>query len=219
MTSSVTSKPKWLVPTALIMLSAIPVIAGALRVADLTVGTKTMPEATRFAAMPVPVLLHIVGASLFCVLGAFQFVPKLRRRPWHRVAGRILVPCGLAAALSGVWMTLFLSHPVGDSALLTVFRLGFGSAMAVAIVLSFTAIRRRDIARHRAWMVRAYAIGQGAGSQAVILTTWTVLVGAPGPLANALLMGAAWSINLAVAERLLRAPIRSTPKARVRETR
>ena len=38
--------------------------------------------------------------------------------------------------------------------------------MAAAIVLGFTAIRRRDIAAHRAWMIRAYALGLGAGTQA-----------------------------------------------------
>lgn len=38
--------------------------------------------------------------------------------------------------------------------------------MAACLVLGFTAIRRRDIAAHRAWMIRAYAIGLGAGTQA-----------------------------------------------------
>ena len=37
--------------------------------------------------------------------------------------------------------------------------------MAASIVLGFTAIRRRDIAAHRAWMIRAYALGLGAGTQ------------------------------------------------------
>ncbi|CRK58991.1 hypothetical protein [Alloactinosynnema sp. L-07] len=199
-------------PAALIMLSTIPVVAGAVRVAELGGGGEITPENARFFAMPVPVLVHILGASVFCVLGAFQFVPHLRHRGWHRTAGRLLVPCGLAAALSGLWMTLF--YPLPDTDLLTVFRLGFGAAMTVAVVLGFTAIRRRDIARHRAWMTRAYAIGQGAGSQALILLTWSLLVGTPDELINALLMGAAWAINLAVAER----SIRSTPKQRVRET-
>ena len=39
--------------------------------------------------------------------------------------------------------------------------------MALAIVLGLAAIRRRDIARHRAWMIRGYAIGLGAGTQAL----------------------------------------------------
>ena len=44
-----------------------------------------------------------------------------------------------------------------------------GSAMLVTIVLAFAAIRRRDIARHRAWMIRSYAIGLVAGTQVFTL--------------------------------------------------
>lgn len=73
MTSS--AKSTWLVPTLLIILTAVPVVAGAVRVAELTGGAEVTPENARFVAAPVPVLLHIVGATLFCVLGAFQFVP------------------------------------------------------------------------------------------------------------------------------------------------
>ena len=37
--------------------------------------------------------------------------------------------------------------------------------MAACLVLGVAAIRRRDIAAHRAWMIRAYAIGLAAGTQ------------------------------------------------------
>ncbi|MGW4295846.1 DUF2306 domain-containing protein [Micromonospora chersina] len=91
------------------MLSAVPVIAGAARAAELTGGATVTPDNARFLASPVPVLVHIIGASLYCLLGAFQFAPGFRRRRpgWHRLAGRLLIPCGLGAALSGLWMALF----------------------------------------------------------------------------------------------------------------
>src|SRR5688572_21369629 len=81
------------------------------------------------------------------VLSAFQFAPgSRRRRPgWHRVAGRLLVPCGLLVGLSALWMTLFYPWPDGDGALLAALRLLFGSAMVASIVLGFAAIRRRDV--------------------------------------------------------------------------
>ena len=61
-------------------------------------------------------------------------------------------------------MTLFYPDaPGGD--LLWAVRLLVGSAMAASIVLAFTAIRRRDIPTHRAWMIRAYALAAGAGTQ------------------------------------------------------
>ena len=82
-------------------------------------------------------------------------------------------------------------------------RLAFGSAMLVTIVLGFAAIRRRDVTRHRAWMIRSYAIGLVAGTQVFTLGIGGVVFGT-GDLSTALLMGAAWAINLAVAERAIR---------------
>jgi uncharacterized membrane protein len=201
------AKPKWLVPTGLIMLSLIPMAAGGHRVAELTGGTEITPDNARFFAMPVPVLVHILSASLFCVLGAFQFVPGLRRR-WHRPAGRLIILSGLAAALSGIWMTLFLTRPFGD--LLSVLRLLFGTAMVLSIVLGFVAIRRRDVLKHRAWMIRGYAIGQGAGTQALTQALLIMLMGTPDKLGTALAIGAGWVINLVVAQHII---------SRIRENR
>lgn len=188
------------------MLSAVPVAAGSARVAQLAGDAPVTADNARFFAMPLPVVLHIFGASIFCVLGAFQFVPALRRRRprWHRVAGRLLVPCGLVAALSGLWMTLFYDRPPADGDLLTAFRLVFGTAMVVSIVLATFAIRRRDIPRHRVWMTRGYAIGLGAGTQVLTQVPWELLVGAPGEFTRAMLMAAGWVINLVIAEWALR---------------
>jgi hypothetical protein len=181
----------WRVPAALITLSLVPVAAGAFRLGESTAGTRVTP---------VAMLLHIIGASVYCVLGAFQFIPVTRR---HRLAGRFLVPCGLVAALSGVWMAVF-HRPEDDSALLTVLRVGFGTAMAVALVLGVMAVRRRRFGVHRVWMIRGYAIALGAGSQAVVFGLWAVVAGTPGEFGTALLMGAGWVINLAVAEWIIR---------------
>lgn len=183
-------------PAALLALSAVPVVAGAFRVAELSTGAAVTPENARFFADPVPVLLHIVGASLFCVLGAFQFP----RGPRHRVLGRLIVPCGLAGALSGMWMAVAYPLPAHDGDLLMVLRLVFGGAMVAALVLGFAAVRQRDFAAHRVWMIRGYAIAQGGGSQAVIFGVWIAVAGEPDVLTRALLLGAGWVLNLVVAE-------------------
>jgi uncharacterized membrane protein len=195
-----------LVPASLIVLSLVPVVAGAVRLTELAGGTEITTDNARFFDMPVPVVIHIVGASIYCLLGAFQFVPSFRRRKpgWHRVAGRILVLCGLAAALSGLWMSVAYPQPPGDGPSLTGLRLVFGSAMAVSLVLAFTAIRRRNIVAHKAWMIRAYAIGQGAGTQFFTHLPWFLLVGKPTELPRTLLMAAGWLINIAVAEWIIR---------------
>jgi len=182
--------------TALLVLTAVPVIAGAFRVTELSTGAAVTEENARFFADPVPVLLHIVGATLFCVLGAFQFL----RGPRHRIMGRLIVPCGLVAALSGMWMAVVYPLPPHDGDLTMVLRLVFGSIMAGALVLGFLAVRQRDFATHRAWMMRGYAIAQGAGSQAVVFGLWFAVAGVPGEFTRGLLLGAGWVINLVVAE-------------------
>ena len=204
---------KWLI-AGLLLLSAIPMAAGAFRLTELTGGAEITPVNARFFASPLPVVLHIVGASVYAVLGAFQFSTAFRRRRpgWHRAAGRLLVPCGLLVGLSALWMTLFYPRPVGDGDLLSAFRLLFGSAMVVSIVLGFAAIRRKDVKRHQAWMMRAYAIALGAGTQTLTLLAGELIAGRPSELSRALLMGAAWVINLAVAEWAIRK--RPAPPAR-----
>lgn len=195
-----------LIPSSLIALAFIPVVAGVIRLSLLAGGGPLTPENARFIGAPVPVVLHIASVTLYSLLGAVQFAPGFRRRrpDWHRAAGRILAVAGLVAALSGLWMAMFYAIVPADSALLHAFRLVFGSAMAVSIVLGYLAIRRRDVIRHQNWMRRAYAIGMGAGTQALTQLPLLLLFGAPDELTLALMMGAAWVVNIAVAEWLIR---------------
>ena len=83
-------------------------------------------------------------------------------------------------------------------------RLLVGSAMIVSIVLAWTAIMRRDIAQHSAWMIRGYALGQGAGTQVLVMLPWTLIYGEASGLTRDILMSAAWVINLVVAEWIIR---------------
>jgi hypothetical protein len=53
-------------------------------------------------------------------------------------------------------------------------------------------------------MMRAYALGLGAGTQVLTGMAETFIVGQPSPLSTALAQGAAWVINLAVAEWAIR---------------
>lgn len=138
-------RARWLVPAALIVLSLVPIIAGAVRVTDLTGGQIT-PDNARFFDSPIPVLIHIPAVTVYLLLGAFQFAPSLRRgkrgrTSWHKMAGRILAPTGLLAALSGLWMAIFYDLPPPDGTLLLILRLVFGSAMVAFIVLGFIAVR------------------------------------------------------------------------------
>lgn len=197
------TRSDWLVAVLLILLSAIPAVSGSFRLAELASGAAVTPENARFHAAPLPVVLHVTCAILFSVVGALQFAPGFRRlkRGWHRAAGWLLAPCGLLVALTGLWMAHFYPWPTGDGYLVYGERLVFGTAMLASLVIAPDAIRRRDFASHGAWMIRAYAIGLGAGTQVLTHLPWFLLSDArPGELARGVMMGAGWMINVVVAE-------------------
>jgi uncharacterized membrane protein len=200
------TRSSWRVPVALVVLSLVPVVAGSLRLLEVAGGPQILPANPRIDAVPAPVVVHIVAAALYALLGAFQFSARLRRRRpnWHRRSGRMLVGAGMLVALSGLWMTLFYTGaPGGD--LLWAVRLSVGSAIAASIVLGFTAVRRRDIAAHRAWMIRAYALAVAAGTQVFTQGIGEAIFGT-SELSTAVSVTSGWVINAAVAEWVIRRP-------------
>ena len=70
------AKADWLIPAGLIALSFIPTVAGIFRLVQLGGGAEITPDNARFFAAPLPVVLHILSAVIFCILGAFQFAPS-----------------------------------------------------------------------------------------------------------------------------------------------
>ncbi|MFY1637784.1 DUF2306 domain-containing protein [Solwaraspora sp. WMMB335] len=209
-------RSNWLIPAGLLILSAVPALAGGLRLTEFAGGAAVLPDSERVMSAPVPLALHIVSVTVFSVLGAFQFAPAFRRRHrgWHRVAGRILVPSGLVAALSGLWLTLFLPPAAVDSTVLAAVRVAVVGFMTISLVLGFVAIRQRDFARHRAWMIRGYAIGMGAGTQFFTQVAWLVAVGPVTVSSRTGTMAVAWLINAAVAEWIIRRRWRSAVPGR-----
>ncbi|MCW2762009.1 MAG: hypothetical protein JWR85_2210 [Marmoricola sp.] len=114
-------------------------------------------------------------------------------------------------------MTLFYTGAPGGDLLWTV-RLLVGTAVAASIVMGFTAIRRRDIAAHRAWMIRAYALALGAGTQVFTQGIGEAVFGT-SELSTALSVSSGWLVNAAVAEWVIRRPAaRRVRRAHARAT-
>ncbi|HKX29817.1 MAG TPA: DUF2306 domain-containing protein [Blastocatellia bacterium] len=112
-----------------------------------------------FARYPVLTLIHILPGLLFMVLGPLQFSQTLRKRrlEWHRRSGRVFLLCGLVIGLSALVMNFAMPSIGGlnQAAAATLFALFFLFALGKA----FHQIRRREIASHREWMIRAFSIG------------------------------------------------------------
>jgi uncharacterized membrane protein len=187
-----------------VVIAFIPIVAGAFRVAQLLAGAGGMEPDARFDAAPVVVVVHISASIIYVLLGGLQFSGRLRRQhAWHRRAGRGLVPLGLVIAFSALWLTLLYERKEGTGGLLYGVRLIVASYMAAAIVLGLTAVLRRDITAHRKWMIRAYALALGAGTQAFTVGFGEAMFGS-GVGRTDLMMSAGWALNLAVAEVILR---------------
>ena len=210
-------KSEWVVFGLIFVYSFIPVFGGLIRVLELAGGPQIAPENPRALLAPLPIILHILSSILFCVVGALQFLPSLRRqRPAaHRVIGRVIAVAGCVSALSGLWMTHFYVFPEAlQGASLYWVRIVLGTAMIGLIVWAVIAIRSRNVFQHSASMVRAYAIGQGASTQAVVGIAWIIAFGseAMGPLRDGLMIFA-WMLNLLAAEIFIRSMLRP-PKRR-----
>ena len=210
----------WRLPVAMVALMAIPMTGGTLRLVEIAGGPQLLPVNPRIAESPAPLVIHVVTAAVFALVGAFQFPARIRRthRAWHRRAGRVLVPAGLLVAGSGLWMTLFYPDAPGGALLWTV-RLVVASATALGLVLGFAAVRRRDIAAHRAWMIRAYALSVAAGTQVLTQGLGEGIFGA-SDLSTGLSVSAGWVVNAFIAEWVIRRPtIRRTQRSRRAQAR
>lgn len=195
-TRSGRSRSGWLAITGLLLLSALPVLGGALRLGELAGGIPT-------ASPPIPLIGHVVAMSVFCLVGAFQFSPALRvRRRWHRIAGRVLIPAGFVAALSSLGLVVFFGGP-DDEFPLALVRATFAIAMTGSLAMGLSAIRRRDFVSHGAWLTRAYAIAVSGGTQALVFALWTIFIGEVDTFGETLLVAAAFVINSVAAELII----------------
>ena len=187
----------------IILLSFIPSVGGIFRLIEMGIGSGLLPENPRIESAPHPVVFHILASVIYCILGAFQFLPSIRRNypKWHRSAGWLLVGAGIISALSGLWMTQYFAFSSDlQGNLLYGVRIAVGFAMIAFILLGLAAILRRQFVRHQAWMIRAYALGQGAGMQVVITIPLALTIGQPSGITRDLVMTLGWVINIIAAE-------------------
>lgn len=197
------TKADFKIPALLVVLSIVPLLGGIARIFSMSPNAAVTVENARFIHSPVPIILHIVSASLYSILGAFQFSKEFRLR-WprlHRHAGRWLAACGVVAGVTGLWMTVVFDIPVHHQGpLLYAVRVLVATAMVASILIAWRSILHRDVPRHEAFMIRAYALGQGAGTQVLVLLPWMLISGESGGIVRDLLMTLSWVINMVIAE-------------------
>ena len=163
---------------------------------------------------------HVTSAGVAILLGTLQLIPRIRqRRRLHRQIGRVFLLVGtLAFFVTGLPLALTVENDLARAGLLVPPVL-----WPIFAASGYAAIRRRDVARHRAWMVRLYALSFFAITarlivpllmlpQVPMLDSWyggdvERMVEATLPFGQWL----GWIVNLAVAELILRKKVLVSP--------
>lgn len=192
------------VPSALFFFSAITIIIALVQTVQIPLG-KLPQDSARLASTPVAHFAHALSGALFGLIGPLQFGRVLARKygRLHRIMGRIFVLAGAVLSLSS--LSLLWHFPDGATPIVSGARLIFGVMLGAALGLAMIAIRRRDIAQHRNWMIRAYAIGIGATAVSMVFIPIYAITGAPpqGILSDLAFVGS-WTACVIFAEWLVR---------------
>lgn len=199
----------WRITLLLLIIVFIPVALTLSRLVWLTGGEHSLAEAPELAHMmniPAPIVLHIVFGSIFCLLACFQFNPYLRAKAptFHRIAGRIGATAGLVSAITGSMMTII--YPIGELSTLPMaaVRFAFGIFMIFSIILAITKARGRQFAAHRAWMIRAFAIGVAGSTQGILIGLCFLILGGIDKYIVTTMICIGFGINWAIAELRIR---------------
>jgi Predicted membrane protein (DUF2306) len=188
----------------LFLATFIPIISAPLRMFQVLTD-QLPPDAIRFNAVPWALSLHSLGGMTFGLLGPIQFSRAIKNRfgKFHRMSGRIFVVAGMMLALSA--LRLLVEFPNSSTWVLVTARAVAGLGLMATLTLALIAIMNRDIAQHRNWMIRAYAIGMGAATIAFIQLPIFLIKGKAleGYFADSLFV-LSWVINLTLAELVIR---------------
>jgi uncharacterized membrane protein len=144
------------------MVHLVPIVVGGYHppaVSSNPVAAQFAKLDELFAHYPILTLVHIVPGLLFMLLGPLQFSSTIRARHlrWHRWSGRVFVICSVVIGISALVMSFGMPAIGGfnQAAATTLFATFFLFALCKA----FWYIRRREIALHREWMIRAFSVG------------------------------------------------------------
>ena len=131
-----------------------------------------------FAEYPTATNLHVIPGLIYLALAPLQFLSSVRKRfpTYHRRAGQLLSSIGLVLGTAGLFIALIFPYS-GFAEQIIVG--GFALFFLLSIIRGFQYARARDFARHREWMMRAFAIGLSIVTMRLIFIPVLVAVGNP----------------------------------------
>lgn len=193
----------------LAFLTAIPILNSLVLAFQIPSGTYA-EDSAHLAVAPISLFVHVLAGVAFGITGPVQFVRALRNRfgALHRVLGRIFVLSGAIIGFSG--LSILAQVTSQRTPIVDIARGLFGLALLIALAMAMVAIRNRDFLRHRAWVIRSYAIGMGLGTVALVFIPLYIVTGQPPiGLTSDILFVVTWVMTIVIAEVVIRRSSRS----------
>lgn len=138
------------------LLALLAIGVAAYFVPPYLTGSSAVPIDRAIVGYYASLVVHALPAGLTLIIGPWQFVPRLRARfpRLHRVMGRVYLISVVAASAAAAYAS-------------AVTKSGFALQVAFYLLIvawlytaakAYRTIRRREVALHRIWMVRNYAL-------------------------------------------------------------
>ncbi len=156
-----------------------------------------------FAAYPLLTFMHVIPGGLLLALAPLQFSSRIRDRyvRFHRWSGRVLIVAAFLVGLSGLLLASVFPYG-GPAAAAAAFVAG--AVFLIALSRAFAAIRRRDVPRHREWMIRMLALGLAIATIRVIGLFVLAITGTSFQRSAGTIFWIGWIITFTTAELWIR---------------
>ena len=156
----------------------------------------------RFAAHPFLTLLHVVPGGILLLFAPLQFSSRVRNRhrQLHRWSGRVLMVAGIVAVAPALFFGVIIPYGGTGEAVAIVVIAGL---FLLALCTAFIAIRRHQVARHREWMIRAFALALAISSVRVVASMLDAALTPAGfrpPVIFVISIWTGWMLTLGAAE-------------------
>ena len=196
----------------LLLLAVFPVLVS---LGYLTMDPENFFEQQRavYVAHLAILMTHIIASMLAILIGAFQFLPGLRKGRLlkvHRWLGRAYLLGILFGGLSGLYMAQFAYGGI-------LSELGFSALACLWLYTGYRAyrhIRNKELEQPRQWMIRNYAL-TFAGVMLRIWVPVSLVLGFDFTAAYTAIAWLCWVPNLLAAEWIIRRSRKGQPHPRV----
>lgn len=183
------------------LAAIIGVEPGSPRYHDAVTGGLAFQQT--YLAYPIGTLLHVVPGTLLLLLAPLQFSARVRGQhvTFHRWSGRLLLVIVIITALSAFFFGLVTPYAGTVEAVAAVL---FGGLFLFAGGRAWRAIRRRDVRRHREWMIRMFALALAVATIRVLFPILATASSASMRDLFGLSLWIGWPVTLVSAELWIR---------------